>query len=69
MAPITGVQVDLTTGTDDPDSITRDEIYIGFWGTRGGREFPLSAGDGDGFQAGLERYTLGSDFGGGPSRW
>ena len=61
MADILGMQVNLVT-SQDSDSETDDEIYIGLWGTDGGREFPLSSSDIDDFEKGtFVTYVLGED--------
>ncbi|MEE2032533.1 hypothetical protein [Rhodococcus chondri] len=59
MADILGMQVNLQTSLDS-DSQTDDEIYIGLWGTGGGREFPLSSSTIDDFERGtFITYVLG----------
>jgi hypothetical protein len=60
MPPIKGMLVDLLTD-DETDSGTDDHIYIGFWGTDGGREFPLDVDHFDDFEPGLVRYILGGE--------
>jgi hypothetical protein len=61
MAPIKGMQVDLITH-GDADSGTDDEVYIGFFGTGGGREFPLSVTGFEDFETGSQvRYVLGGE--------
>ena len=39
---ILGVFVSLATGDSD-NAGTDDQIYLGVWGNRGGREFPLKS--------------------------
>lgn len=49
---------------DSEDAGTDDEIYIGLWGSAGGREFPLSSKDHDDFERGADDlYVLGVDPG------
>ena len=61
--PIVGMFVNLNT-FDSKDAGTDDEIYIGLWGTGGGREFPLSSKDHDDFERGaVDDYVLGVDPG------
>jgi hypothetical protein len=63
MSAILGMVVNLVT-SDIEDAETDDEIYIGLWGTAGGREFPLSAKDHDDFERGADDlYVLGADPG------
>lgn len=58
---ILGIYVDLNT-FDSSDAGTDDEIYLGLWGTAGGREFPLSSPDHDDFERGKhDVYILGVD--------
>ena len=46
------------------DAGTDDEIYIGLWGTGGGREFPLSSKNHDDFERGADDvYVVGVDPG------
>lgn len=60
---ILGLIVSLQT-FDGEDSGTDDEIYIGYWGTSGGREFPLSSPNHDDFGQGQrDSYILGVDPG------
>jgi len=55
--------VDLVT-FDSEDAGTDDEIYIGLWGTAGGREFPLSSKNHNDFERGADDlYVLGVDPG------
>ena len=55
--------VDLVT-FDSQNAGTDDEIYIGFWGNAGGREFPLSSTDHEDFEGGADDlYMLGADPG------
>ena len=61
--PILGMFVNLNT-FDSKDAGTDDEIYIGLWGTGGGREFPLSSKNHDDFERGaVDVYMLGVDPG------
>ena len=61
--PILGIVVNLKT-FDSEDAGTDDEIYLGMWGTRGGREFPLSSANHDDFERGADDfYILGVDPG------
>lgn len=61
--PILGMVVALNT-FDSEDAGTDDEIYIGLWGTGGGREFPLSSSGHDDFErAADDLYVLGFDPG------
>ena len=60
---ILGMIVDLQT-FDSEDAGTDDEIYIGLWGTGGGREFPLSSKDHEDFERNAEDfYVIGVDPG------
>lgn len=60
---ILGMIVNLKTFNSD-DAETDDEIYIGLWGTGGGREFPLSSSDHEDFDRGADDfYILGVDPG------
>jgi hypothetical protein len=60
---VLGMVVNLRTFNSE-DSGTDDEIYIGFWGPRGGREFPLSSKNHDDFERGADDlYILGVDPG------
>jgi len=45
---VLGMVVNLQI-VNSEDAGTDDEIYIGFWGARGGREFPLSSKNHDDF--------------------
>ncbi len=61
--PILGMVVSLNT-FDAEDAGTDDEIYIGLWGTGGGREFPLSSSRHEDFERGAEDfYVVGVDPG------
>ena len=61
--PLLGMVVGLNT-VDSDDAGTDDEIYIGLWGTGGGREFPLSSSSHDDFERGAsDLYVLGVDPG------
>ena len=61
--PILGMVVNLQTFNSE-DAGTDDEIYLGMWGTRGGREFPLSSKNHDDFERGADDfYLLGVDPG------
>lgn len=61
--PVLGMVVNLKTFNSE-DAGTDDEIYIGFWGTRGGREFPLSSKNHDDFERGADDfYIIGVDPG------
>ena len=46
---ILGMVVALKTFNSE-DAGTDDEIYLGMWGTGGGREFPLSSPNHDDFE-------------------
>jgi hypothetical protein len=60
---ILGMFVNLNT-FNSKDAGTDDEIYIGLWGTGGGREFPLSSKNHDDFERGaVDDYVLGVDPG------
>jgi hypothetical protein len=60
---ILGMLVNLKT-FDSEDAGTDDEIYIGMWGTAGGREFPLSSRNHEDFDRGADDfYILGVDPG------
>ena len=60
MPTLKGLMVDLSTASNEDDTGTDDEIYIGFWGTGGGREFPLSSAEHEDFAKGAQdRYILG----------
>lgn len=60
---ILGIFVNLNTFNGE-DSETDDEIYLGVWGTGGGREFPLSSSNHDDFERGaVDDYILGVDPG------
>jgi hypothetical protein len=60
---ISGMVVNLKTFNSE-DAGTDDEIYLGFWGTGGGREFPLSSRNHDDFERGADDfYILGVDPG------
>jgi hypothetical protein len=60
---ILGIFVNLNTFKSE-DAGTDDEIYLGVWGTGGGREFPLSSRDHDDFERGaVDDYVLGVDPG------
>ena len=60
---VLGMLVTLQT-FDSEDAGTDDEIYIGLWGTAGGREFPLSSKDHDDFERGAaDDYIIGVDPG------
>ena len=60
---ILGMVVALDT-FDSEDAGTDDEIYIGFWGKAGGREFPLSSRDHEDFERNAtDLYILGVDPG------
>jgi hypothetical protein len=49
---------------DSEEAGTDDEIYIGFWGSAGGREFPLSSKDHEDFERGADDfYVIGVDPG------
>jgi hypothetical protein len=49
---------------DSEDAGTDDEIYIGLWGSAGGREFPLSSKDHEDFERGAQDfYVIGVDPG------
>jgi hypothetical protein len=49
---------------DSEDAGTDDEIYLGLWGTGGGREFPLSSSNHDDFERGAsDLYMIGVDPG------
>jgi hypothetical protein len=61
--PLLGMVVALNT-FDSADAGTDDEIYIGLWGTGGGREFPLSSSGHDDFERGAaDLYMVGLDPG------
>jgi hypothetical protein len=61
--PILGMHVVLSTHSSD-DAETDDEIYLGLWGSAGGREFPLSSKEIDDFERGTTiNYALGEDPG------
>jgi hypothetical protein len=63
MAAILGMVVGLNTFNSE-DAETDDEIYIGMWGSAGGREFPLSSKDHEDFESGAsDLYVLGADPG------
>jgi hypothetical protein len=60
---ILGMLVNLKTFNSE-DAGTDDEIYIGYWGRGGGREFPLSSKDHEDFERGADDfYILGVDPG------
>ena len=60
---VLGMVVNLKT-LNSEDAGTDDEIYIGYWGTRGGREFPLSSKNHDDFERGADDfYIIGVDPG------
>lgn len=60
---ILGMVVNLQTFNSE-DAGTDDEIYLGMWGTGGGREFPLSSSNHDDFERGADDfYILGVDPG------
>jgi PLAT/LH2 domain len=60
---ILGMVVNLVT-FDSEDAGTDDEIYIGLWGSAGGREFPLSSKDHEDFERGAnDLYVIGVDPG------
>lgn len=60
---ILGIFVSLNTFKSE-DAETDDEIYLGMWGTGGGREFPLSSRDHDDFERGAQdMYILGVEPG------
>ena len=60
---ILGMVVNLQTFNSE-DAGTDDEIYLGMWGTGGGREFPLSSRNHDDFERGADDfYILGVDPG------
>lgn len=60
---ILGMLVNLRTFNSD-EAGTDDEIYIGFWGKGGGREFPLSSSNHDDFERGADDfYVVGVDPG------
>jgi hypothetical protein len=60
---ILGIFVSLNTFKSE-DAETDDEIYLGMWGTGGGREFPLSSKNHDDFERGAQdMYILGVDPG------
>lgn len=64
MSHIRGMTVYLQTHEDTPQeggSGTNDWIYLGLWGTDGGREFPLASDQINDFEAGSGiTYHLGS---------
>ncbi|MDN5872528.1 MAG: hypothetical protein L0H73_17685 [Nitrococcus sp.] len=55
MSHIRGILVYLVTHQDS-DSGTDDWIYLGLWGTDGGREFPLASDQIDDFETSSARY-------------
>ena len=60
---ILGMVVALQTFNSE-DAGTDDEIYLGMWGTGGGREFPLSSANHDDFERNADDfYILGVDPG------
>lgn len=60
---ILGMFVNLNTFNSE-DAGTDDEIYIGLWGTGGGREFPLSSKNHEDFERGaVDDYVIGVDPG------
>ena len=60
---ILGMLVNLKTFNSE-DAGTDDEIYIGYWGRGGGREFPLSSKDHEDFDRGADDfYIIGVDPG------
>lgn len=60
---ILGIFVNLNTFKSE-HAETDDEIYLGAWGTGGGREFPLSSKGHDDFERGaVDDYILGVDPG------
>jgi hypothetical protein len=63
MPQLTGMAATLTTAGDD-EAGTNDHIYIGAFGTGGGREFPLASPDED-FETGVQKFALGDIWEGG----
>ena len=60
---VVGMVVNLKTFNSE-DAGTDDEIYIGLWGTGGGREFPLSSASHEDFDRGADDfYIIGVDPG------
>jgi hypothetical protein len=61
MSQLTGLGVTLLTATDNDEAETDDNVYIGAFGTGGGREFPFASQ----LKPGQKKYAFGSIWEGG----
>ena len=61
MPQLTGLGVTLFTALDNSEAETKDNVYIGAFGTGGGREFPFASS----LEPGQKKYAFGSIWEGG----